>query len=109
MLRVQTSQADSVLHMENISLNRATFELTSTTGSFRLSNREFQMMEMFLCNQGHVISEQRFKEKIWADENSGQDSVVWIYISYLKKKLQALHADVEIKETGNAGYSLEVV
>ena len=85
MLRVQTSQADSVLHMENISLNRATFELTSTTGSFRLSNREFQMMEMFLCNQGHVISEQRFKEKIWADENSGQDSVVWIYISYLKR------------------------
>ena len=108
MLRVQTSQADSVLHMENISLNRATFELTSTTGSFRLSNREFQMMEMFLCNQGHVISEQRFKEKIWDDENSGQDSVVWIYISYLKKKLQALHADVEIKETGNAGIHIKI-
>lgn len=108
MLRVQTAQADSVLHMKNISLDRGTFELSSTTGSFRLSNKEFQMMEMFLCNQGHVISEQRFMEKIWADENDEQDSVVWIYISYLKKKLQALHAEVEIKEKGNAGYSLEV-
>lgn len=108
MLRVQTAQADSVLHMKNISLDRGTFELSSTTGSFRLSNKEFQMMEMFLCNQGHVISEQRFMEKIWADENDEQDSVVWIYISYLKKKLQALHAEIEIKEKGNAGYSLEV-
>lgn len=108
MLRVQTSQTESVLHMGNISLERSTFELSSTTGSFRLSNKEFQMMEMFLCNQGHVISEQRFIEKIWADENNEQDSVVWIYISYLKKKLHALHADIEIKETGNEGYSLEV-
>ena len=108
MLRVQTAQADSVLHMKNISLDRATFELASTTGSFRLSNKEFQMMEMFLCNQGYVISEQRFMEKIWADENDEQDSVVWIYISYLKKKLQALHAEIEIKEKGNEGYSLEV-
>ena len=108
MLRIQTAQADSVLHMKNISLDRGTFELSSTTGSFRLSNKEFQMMEMFLCNQGHVISEQRFMEKIWADEDNGQDSVVWIYISYLKKKLQALHAEVEIKEKGNEGYSLEV-
>ena len=108
MLRMQTAYTDSVLHMKNISLNRATFELLSTTGSFRLSNREFQMMEMFLCNQGHVISEQRFMEKIWADEGNEQGSVVWLYISYLKKKLQALHAEIEIKEKGNAGYSLEV-
>lgn len=109
MLRVQTAQVDSVLYMKNISLNRATFELSSTTGSFRLSKKEFQMMEMFLCNQGHVISKQRFKEKIWIDESDQQDCVVWVYISYLKKKLQALHAEVEIKEKENAGYSLEVV
>lgn len=105
MLRVQIAHTDSVLHMGNISLNRSNFELASTTGSFRLSNKEFQMMEMFLCNPDHVISQQRFMEKIWGNENK---NVVWIYISYLKKKLEALHANIKIKEMKDLGYCLEV-
>lgn len=105
MLRVQIARTDSVLHMGNISLNRSNFELASTTGSFRLSNKEFQMMEMFLCNPDHVISQQRFMEKIWGNEN---ENVVWIYISYLTKKLEALHANIKIKETKDLGYCLEV-
>ena len=34
-------------------------------------------------------------------------SVVWVYISYLRKKLAALQADIQIKAKRNAGYSLE--
>ena len=52
MIRTQTTQTESILYVGNITLNRATFELTSPTGSFRLANKEFQMMEVFLCNQG---------------------------------------------------------
>ena len=47
MIRTQTTQTESILHVGNITLNRATFELTSPTGSFRLANKEFQMMEGF--------------------------------------------------------------
>ena len=54
MIRTQTTQTESILYVGNITLNRATFELTSPTGSFRLANKEFQMMEMFLCNQGRT-------------------------------------------------------
>ena len=108
MLRVQHEQMESVLHMENISLDRATFELSSTTGSFRLSNKEFQMMEMLLCNPDHTISRKRFKEKIWANEKEIDDNVVFVYISYLKKKLQALHANFKIRTTNHTGYFLEV-
>ena len=45
MIRTQTTQTESILHTGNITLNRATFELASPTGSFRLANKEFQMME----------------------------------------------------------------
>ena len=98
---------DNKLQMGNISLDRATFELSSPTGSFRLANKEFQMMEFFMSNPHHIISAERFMEKIWGYDSDTEINVVWVYISYLRKKLAALHADIEIKATRNAGYSLE--
>ena len=99
--------ADSTLRIGNISLDRATFELTSPAGSFRLANREFQMMEILMANPHHVISAERFMEKIWGLDSDAEINVVWVYISYLRKKLTALHADVQIKAFRNAGYALE--
>ncbi len=108
MIRTQTTQTESILHVGNITLNRATFELTSPTGNFRLANKEFQMMEVFLCNQGHSITHKRLLEKIRGDEKQVQTNVVWMYISYLRKKLEALHANLQITEEGHAEYILEV-
>ena len=101
------SAADTKLSVGNITLDRATFELSSPTGSFRLANKEFQMMEMFMANPHHLISAERFMEKIWGFDSDAEITVVWVYISYLRKKLTALHADVQIKVSRNAGYSLE--
>ena len=81
---------------------------TTQTGSFRLANKEFQMMEVFLCNQGHSITHKRLLEKIWGDEKQVQTNVVWMYISYLRKKLEALHANLQITEASHAEYILEV-
>ncbi len=101
------SVADTKLRMGNIVLDRATFELSSPTGSFRLANKEFQMMEFFMSNPRHVISAERFMEKIWGYDTEAELNVVWVYISYLRKKLAALGADIQIKASRNAGYSLE--
>lgn len=106
MTRSQNT-ADSKLTFGNISLDRATFELSSPTGSFRLANKEFQMMEILMSNPQHLISTERFMEKIWGYDSDAEINVVWVYISYLRKKLRALHANIQIKATRNAGYSLE--
>lgn len=99
--------ADSKLTFGNITLDRATYELTSVTGSFRLANREFQMMEMFMSNPHRIIPAERFMENIWGFDSEADISVVWVYISYLRKKLTALEANIQIKASRNAGYSLE--
>lgn len=99
--------ADTKLSFGNITLDRATFELSSLAGSFRLANKEFQMMEMFMSNPRHLISAERLMEKIWGFDSETEISVVWVYISYLRKKLKALHANVVIKASRNAGYCLE--
>ena len=108
MTRAHSAQTDSRLTLGNITLDRATFALSSPTGSFRLANREFQMLEMLLCSPGHVIPEDRFMERIWAQEGYTETSVVRIYISYLQKKLKALHASVWIRTVQKVGYVLEV-
>ena len=66
-----------------------------------------QMLELLMCNPHQLISSERFLEKIWGYDSEAEINVVWVYISYLRKKLSALHADIQIKATRNAGYSLE--
>lgn len=98
---------DTKINFGNITLDRATFELSSSTGNFRLANKEFQMLEMLMSNPGCVISAEKFMEKIWGYDTEAEINVVWVYISYLRKKLTALNADVQIKALRNAGYLLE--
>ncbi|MBM6924518.1 response regulator transcription factor [Pseudoflavonifractor phocaeensis] len=107
MTRVQTAQADSRLHMGNVTLDRATFELSTPTGSYRLANKEFQMLELLMSNPRTLIPTERFLEKIWGYDSEAELNVVWVYLSYLRKKLAALRATIHIKATRNAGYSLE--
>ena len=101
------TQPDSKLTVGNITLDRATFELSSPSGSFRLANKEFQLMEYLMANPHRLLSTDQFMEKVWGLESDADISVVWVYISYLRKKLAALGANVQIKSSRNAGYSLE--
>lgn len=99
--------SDNKLQFGNITLDRATFALSSPSGSFRLANKEFQMMEILISNPRHLVSTERLMEKIWGYETDAEISVVWVYISYLRKKLNALHANIQIRSSRNAGYMLE--
>lgn len=107
MTRTQTTQANSQLQVGNVRLDRATYELSTPSGTYRLANKEFQMMEMLMSNPKNLISSERFMEKIWGYDSEAEINVVWVYISYLRKKLTALHADIQIKAMRNAGYTLE--
>lgn len=108
MTRSQTTQATSRLTFGNITLDQTTFELSSPSSSVRLTNKEFQMMELLMCNPRQRISSERFLERIWGYDSDVELNVVWVYLSYLRKKLAALQANVQIKAFRNAGYALEV-
>ena len=110
-LRAMTRRRDvyqpTVLRLGNIALDRSTFELSSPSAAIRLGSKEFQMLEMLLAGSGRVVSAEQFIERIWGYDAETEANVVWVYISYLRKKLSALQANVQIKATRNAGYSLE--
>ena len=105
--RRKSEFSPNVLSSGNVSLNRETFELTADGNSVRLGNKEFQMMEMLMSNPGRLISTEQFMERIWGYETEAEINVVWVYISYLRKKLSNLNANVEIKAVRGVGYTLE--
>lgn len=107
MTRTQATQANSQLKFGNVTLDCATYELSTVSGSYRLANKEYQIMEMLMRNPKRLVSSERFMEKIWGYDTESEINVVWVYISYLRKKLIALHADVQIKVSRNSGYTLE--
>ena len=108
MTRTNAAQTDAKLHVGNLSLDCAAYEMTGPEGHFKLANKEFQMLEMLMRNPKNLISTEAFMDRIWGYDSEAELNVVWVYISYLRKKLTAVGADVEIKAQRGTGYYLEV-
>lgn len=109
MTRKYETQLDSILKFGNLSLNLATYELSTGAETIKLANKEFQMIEILMRNPRNLISTERFLEKIWGYDSDTEINVVWVYISYLRKKLTKTGAGVEIRAHRNSGYSLEKI
>ena len=61
-----------------------------------------------MSNPGMLISTERFMDKVWGLDFDGDVNIVWTNLSYLRRKLTGIGANVKIKATRNAGYSLEI-
>ena len=72
-----------------------------------LVSREFQMLQLLMQTPGVVISTEQFMERIWGWESNVEISIVWVYISNLRKKFDRLGAPVSIKAVRGVGYCLE--
>lgn len=100
-------QQDNTITFGNTSLNTQSFELSAPSGSYRLANKEYQTMLLFMRNPRVVISPSRVLENIWDPDSRAEDNTVWTYISYLRRKLEAIGADIQIRNVRGAGYILE--
>lgn len=107
MTRRQSDTTDSILRFSNITLDRATCILSCGNENLRLPNKEYQMLEMLMTNPGQIISADQFMDRIWGYDSEAELNVVWVNISYLRKKLAVMHANVQIKAARGLGYSLE--
>ncbi len=108
MTRRKSESGDNVLRFGDAELDVATFELKSGDKSVRLANKEFQMLQMLMASPGQIISADRFMDKIWGWDSETELNVVWVYISYLRRKLENVGANVRIVAVRGSGYTLEV-
>lgn len=107
--RRSESYSDSVKAAGNLVLDGNRYEMRVGDQAVNLTNKEFQLMELFINHPGYVFSTDHLMEKIWGYETGSELDVVWTHIGYVRKKLRSLNADVEIRTIRGAGYALEVV
>lgn len=93
----------------NVTLNRQSYEISTSSGEIRLSRKEYLMMEMLMKSNGRPISTESFMTRIWGYDSEAEVNVVWVYISYLRKKLAGLNANIQISALRGRGYVLEAV
>ncbi len=100
---------DNDITLSNITLNRATFQLCSKDSKqvFALTSKEYQILELLMSNPKRFFSKDMLMDRVWGYNIDTDISVVWVYISKLRSKLNKLNALVTIKNKRNMGYYLE--
>lgn len=108
LTRKNNVQLSNILVCGNTSLNTGSFELSAPGGSYKLASKEYQTMLLLMQNPGIVLSAARFLDNIWDVDSRAEENTVWTYISYLRRKLEVIDANVQIRTIRGSGYILEV-
>ncbi len=108
MLRRREEFVPDILSLGNISLNMQSHTMSVNNNSILLPKLEYQIMELLMINKGIYISSEDILTKIWGYDTDAQIGIVWVYISYLRKRLSSMNSNVQIIAKRNTGYSLEV-
>lgn len=101
--------SDCVKTAGNLTLDCNRYEIKVGEKREILTNKEFQIIELFISNPGIIFSSENLMEKIWGFDSESDMDVVWTHIGFVRKKLRIIGADVEIKTIRGAGYRLEVL
>lgn len=107
MLRRREEFTPDILTCGNISLNMQSCELSGNGQSFVLPKLEYRLMEQLMLNKGTYLSSEELFVRVWGYDSNSEIGTAWVYISYLRKRLLALNADIEIKAKRSTGYTLE--
>lgn len=102
-----TAYVPDTLTAGDLTLDRSNFVLSGASASVRLSNKEFQLLEVLIQNQGRYLPAEQLMERVWGCDSETENSVVWVYISYLRKKLAGVGAHAAIRVARGRGYTLE--
>ncbi len=97
------------LSFGNAALNREQAALTcGETGKIvKLSAKEFQLLEFFMRNPGQVVPKETLLERVWGFENEAEYNNLSVYLTFLRRKIAFVGANIEIRASRGLGYSLE--
>lgn len=107
MLRRKEDYKHDVIKFADIELDKSAMAIRCHNKSVSLTNKAFQLMEMLVEHPGAVLSISQIMERVWGWDSDAEVNVVWVNISFLRKKLSELGAHVKIKAVRGVGYSLE--
>lgn len=105
--RRSTGNAIDTIIYGDLTLNKQSFELSTSKETIRLGGKEYGIIELLISNPASLISTEKIMERVWGYDSEAEINVVWVYISSLRKKLAQIGSTVEIKASRGLGYTLE--
>jgi len=106
LCRRSTNYTPGVIQFGDLALNCGTYEISCKDKSLRLTNKEFQLMELLIRNPQTLFSTESLMERFWSWDADVEINVVWTNIGYLRRKIEALGAHAEIRSFRSRGYQL---
>lgn len=108
MLRRRAEFHPDLLSFGDLTLNMQSGTLRCHETEFVLPKQEYRLMEQLMVNCNMFLSSEDLLDKAWGYDAETDINSVWLYISYLRKRLAAMDSAVEIVSKRNIGYRLEV-
>ncbi|MDF4252924.1 response regulator transcription factor [Streptomyces sp. WMMB303] len=99
-------QPSSVLAVGDLTLDEDTHEVARGGAEIRLTATEFELLRYLMRNPRRVLSKAQILDRVWSYDFGGQGNVVELYISYLRRKIDAGRAPM-IHTRRGAGYLLK--
>ena len=96
---------ETVLRVADLELDTVSYQVSRAGRPIELSPTEFRLLRYLMLNQGRVVTREQLLEHVWSYDFGGNDTVVPTYISYLRKKIDALGPPL-IKTRRGVGYRL---
>jgi two-component system OmpR family response regulator len=103
---VAVSDADSLLVVGDLTLDEDSHEVRRSGEEIHLTATEFELLRYLMRNPKRVLSKAQILDRVWNYDFGGQANVVELYISYLRKKIDA-GRDPMIHTMRGAGYVLK--
>lgn len=102
---VLASQPNPILRVGDLELNEDSYEVTRASELVQLTNTEFELLRFLMRNSGRVLSKAQILDRVWSYEFDGKPTVVELYVSYLRRKIDAGRPPM-IHTVRGAGYML---
>ena len=107
MLRRREEFHPDLIRFGDLTLNMQSGEICVGDMSFQLPRQEYRLMEQLVLNHTMYMSTEDLLVKAWGYNTETDINSVWLYVSYLRKRLSAMNSKVEIVSKRNIGYKLE--
>lgn len=107
MLRRREEYHPDLIHFGDLTLNMQSGAISVGEMSFQLPRQEYRLMEQLMLNHTMYLSSDQLLVKAWGYDAETDINSVWLYISYLRKRLSAMNSKVEIVSKRSVGYKLE--
>ena len=75
--------------------------------SVSLSNKEMQILLLLVKADGKIVSAEAITQSAWEADSYSTNENIWVFISYLRKKIESIGSKVKIKSIRYQGYYLE--